>query len=70
MRLKYFASVLSAVSALSFAAAACSERPGSDPSAEADAQVTNEPAPPVESSALPADAVATATPADEATPSY
>ena len=58
MRLRHFATILSAVSALSFAAAACSEPSQSDASAEA----SFEPPPPVESSALPDDAVATALP--------
>ena len=70
MRLRYFASVLSAVSALSFAAAACSEQPPAEPEANAEAQATTEPAPPIESSALPDDAVATAEPTGEATSAY
>ena len=63
MQLPHFAAALSAVSLLSFTAAACSERAESD-AAQADATTT--PAPPIESTALPDDAIAT--PAAQAAP--
>lgn len=63
MRLQHFASALSAVSLLSFAAAACSER-AAEPT-EARPGATAEPAPPIEASALPEDA---RPPASEAVP--
>jgi hypothetical protein len=56
MLLKHFAAALSAVSLLSFAAAACSER--AEPDA-AQGEATTTPAPPIESTALPDDAIAT-----------
>ena len=64
MRLHHFAAALSAVSLLAFAAAACSKRSDA-PSAAS----SYEPSAPIESSALPADAIATpATPAAQAAP--
>jgi hypothetical protein len=61
MRLHHFAAALSAVSLLSFAAAACSKR-----SDAPNAASSYEPSAPIESSALPADAIAT--PAAQAAP--
>ena len=61
MRLHHFAAALSAVSLLAFAAAACSKR-----SDAPNAASSYEPSAPIESSALPADAIAT--PAAQAAP--
>ena len=63
MRLKHFAAALSAVSLLSFAAAACSERAGEQ---EVEQAATTTPEPPIEASALPDDAIAS--PAAETAP--
>ncbi|MCA1660926.1 MAG: hypothetical protein LC648_01680 [Novosphingobium sp.] len=69
MRLRYFAPALSAASLLSFAAAACSER-AAESDVPAEAAETAEPAPPVESSALPADALPATPPAQSPSPTY
>ena len=63
MRFRHFAAALSAVSLLSFAAAACSERAGEQ---EVQQAATTTPEPPIEASALPDDALAT--PAAQAAP--
>ena len=57
MRLRHFATALSAVSLLSFAAAACSEQ--ADGPVVAQGEATTAPAPPIEANALPDDTVAT-----------
>lgn len=63
MQLPHFAAALSAVSLLSFTAAACSER-AAEP--EVEQAATTAPEPPIEASALPDDAIAT--PAAQAAP--